>query len=152
MPVCHNVVMKWPRKLIWKAYFLIFSTITFANLVWILYPEAEPYIFYHILMAWTKFYTAHYFLAVFKCVVALVCLVPLFGFAFDRSSRIPQFWQWMLVIRVVSEFLGNFYEYMFVKSSFHMVLGYGLTTTGLLILPMLPAYASHYLYAFKQSK
>jgi hypothetical protein len=150
--VCHNDVMKMPRKLIWKIYFFIFSTITLANLVWVFSPEAEPYIFYHILIAWTKFYLAHYYLAALKCAIALLCLIPLFGYAFDRTTRIPRFWQWILVIRVLSEFVGNFYEFMFVKSSFHMVLGYGLTTTGLFILPLIPSYAAHYLYAFNKSR
>jgi hypothetical protein len=142
--------MKKPLKIIWKIYLLIFATITVANLLWLLYPEAEPYIFYHILMAWTKFYTVHYYLAVLKCLVGLVCLVPLCGFAFNKETKIPVFWQWMLVIRIISEFLGNFYEFMFIKSSYHMVLGYGLTSTGVLLLPLIPSYLAHYYYAFPQ--
>jgi hypothetical protein len=142
--------MKFPRKLIWKIYSLIFSTITVANLIWVLFPEAEPYIFYHILITWTKFYIIHYYIAVFKCIIALICLIPLFGFAFDRTAKNPRFWQWMLVVRILSEVFGNFYEALFIKSSYHMILGYGLTTTGVFILPLIPAYVAHYYYAFQK--
>jgi hypothetical protein len=147
--LCHNGVMKKERRIIWKIYALVFSTVTLANFLWLVYPEAEPYIFYHILMAWTKFYAVHYYLAVFKCLIALVCLVPLFAFSFNRQSRSPQIWQWLFVIRIVSDVVGSFYEYLFVKSSYHMVLGYGLTTTGAMLLPVLPSYIAHYLYAFQ---
>jgi hypothetical protein len=140
--------MKFPRKLIWKIYLLIFSTIMTANFLWLFYPEAEPYIFYHVLIAWTKFYNVHYSLAILKAIIALVCLIPLCCFAFDRTSRIPRFWQWMLVVRVATEIFGSFYEYVFIKASFHMVLGYGLTTLGVYLLPLLPSYIAHYLYAF----
>ena len=150
--LCHNGGMKKPLKLIWKIYFLIFSTIMVANFVWLLYPEADPYIFYHVLLTWSPRYALHYYFAVLKCVVALICLLPLFGFAFNRDSRRPHFWQWMFVIRLITEVYGNFYEYMFIKSSYHMVLGYGLTTTGVFILPLIPSFAAHYLYAFTTDK
>jgi hypothetical protein len=142
--------MKRPRKIIWKIYFLIFSTMMAANFLWVIYPEAEPYIFYHILMAWSKYYVIHYSFALLKCTLSLISLIPLFGFSFNRTTRIPTFWQYMLVVRIICDFFGNLYEFMFIKSSYHMVLGYGLTTTGVFLLPLLPSYIAHYLYAFKR--
>jgi hypothetical protein len=142
--------MSKPKKIIWKLYFVIFSATTLANFLWTLYPDTEPYVFYHVLIAWTSFYKVHYSLAVFKTVAGIVCLIPFYRFAFDRSIVRPEFWQWMLVVRFLSDVFGNFYEFTFIKASYHMVLGYGLVTTGAFILPLVPAYIAHYLYAFPE--
>ena len=144
--------MKKPRKIIWKLYAFIFSLMAFANLTWLLYPGSEPFVFYHILTAWTNFYFIHYGLAIFKSCVAIICLVPLFGFSFNHESSHRRFWSWMLLIRIASDLVGNFYEFIFIKASYHMVLGYGLSVTGALLLPLIPSYIAHYLYAFPQNK
>ncbi len=142
--------MKKSRQVIWKLYTFIFSVMALANLTWLLYPESEPFVFYHVLIVWTKFYLMHYYLAIFKSCMAIVCLIPLFAFAFNQEPKSARFWQWMLLIRLASELVGNFYEFIFIKSSYHMVLGYGLSVTGALILPLIPSYVAHYLYAFKK--
>jgi hypothetical protein len=142
--------MPKPRKIIWKIYFIVFSATTLANFLWTLYPETEPYVFYHILIAWTPFYKIHYGLAVFKCLMDILCLIPFYRFAFNLPIVRAEFWQWMFVVRLLSDVFGNFYEFVFIKSSYHMVLGYGLVTTGAFILPLVPAYIAHYLYAFPQ--
>ena len=142
--------MKFPRRIIWKTYFLIFSTITIANLLSLIYSQTDVYIFYHVLMTWSNLYNVHYCLAILKCIVALICLIPLFGFAFHKQTKIATFWQWMLVARVSMEIFGNFYEFLFIKSSYHMVLGYGLATTGAFLLPLLPSLSAHYFYAFSK--
>ena len=148
--LCHNVVMKKPRKIIWKIYAFIFSLMMLANLTWLVYPESEPFVFYHVLIAWTKFYYVHYYLAIFKSSVAILCLIPLFAFAFNQETKAAQFWQWMFLIRFASDLVGNFYEFIFIKSAYHMILGYGLSITGAFLLPLLPSYIAHYLYAFKK--
>ena len=146
--VCHNAVMKKRLKLIWKFYSLTFCVIAGANFIWLIYPESEPYVFYHILMTWTNFFIPHYYLAILKSCMTIVCLYPLFAFSFNREPKNQQFWQWMLVLRMLLESVGNYYEFVFVKSSYHMILGYGLSVTGAVLLPLLPAYIAHYLYAF----
>lgn len=146
--VCDNANMKKRNKIIWKFYTLIFCVVASANLIWLLYPESEPYIFYHILMTWTHFFIPHYFLAILKSCITIVCLYPLIAYAFNKESKNLHFWQWMLVFRILLETVGNYYEFVFVKSSYHMILGYGLSVTGAVLLPVLPAYIAHYLYAF----
>lgn len=136
------------NKIIWKFYAIMFSMITSANLVWLLHPESEPYVFYHILMAWTNFFTVHYYLAILKSLIAITCLYPLFAFAFNKEAKHPLFWQWMLVIRILFECCGNYYEFVYIKSSYHMILGYGLSVTGAFILPLIPSYVAHFIYAF----
>ena len=58
----------------------------------------------------------------------------------------------MLLIRLASELIGNFYEFIFIKSAYHMTLGYGLSVTGALVLPLIPSYIAHYLYAFPKKR
>ncbi len=144
------------KKIIWKFYAFMFSTIALANLVWLLHPESEPYIFYKILMTWgntiaTPHFTLQYYAAVVKSLITIVCLYPLFAFAFDQNTKHLLFWQWMLVVRVIMECLGNYYELVYIKSAYHMVLGYGLSVTGAFVLPLLPSYAAHFIYAFPKS-
>ena len=150
--VWHNAVMKKGHRIIWKFYSLTFCVIASANLIWLIYPESEPYIFYHILMTWTIFFIPHYYLAILKSCMTLICLYTLFSFSFYRESKNQRFWQWMLVIRLFLESVGNYYEFVFVKSSYHMILGYGLSVTGAVLLPILPSYIAHYLYAFSRKK
>lgn len=144
--------MKKPLKVIWKIYAFIFSVIALANLAWLLSPESDPFIFYHVLIAWTKFYYVHYYLAILKSCVAIACLIPLFAFAFNQETKSARFWQWMLLIRLAADLVGNFYEFIFIKSSYHMVLGYGLCVTGIFVLPLIPSYIAHYLYAFSKKQ
>lgn len=140
--------MKKGRKIIWKFYSLIFAMIASANLIWLIYPESEPYVFYHILMTWTNFFIPHYYFAVLKSCITIFCLYPLFAFAFNREPKNQTFWQWLLVFRIALECTGNYYEFVFIKSAYHMILGYGLSVTGAVLLPLIPSYAAHYLYAF----
>lgn len=145
------------RKIIWKFYAFMFSMIALANLVWLLHPDSEPYIFYKILRVWdlilpTPAFTFHYSAAILKSLVTIVCLYPLFAFSFDQNEKNPVFWQWMLVVRVIFECIGNYYEFVYIKSAYYMVLGYGLSVTGAFLLPLIPSYAAHYLYAFPKLK
>ena len=150
--LCHNAVMKMPRKIIWKFYVAIFSTMALANLISLLYPQSDPFVFYHILITWAQFYAIYYYLAILKCGLTLLCLFPLLRFAFDRRPVGLRFWQWILFARLTTEIFGNFYEWTFVKSAYHMTLGYGLSVTGALLLPLLPSYIAHYIYAFKTNR
>lgn len=52
------------------------------------------------------------------------------------------------VTRIILEFFGNYYEFVYAKSSYYMVLGYGLSVTGALLLPLIPSYVGHFAYAF----
>lgn len=140
--------MKKRHKLIWKLYCIVFSVIALARLTALLHPELDPYIFYHILMAWSHFFKIHYFLALTKSAMTVFCLYPLWAFAFNRESSFLRFWQWILVIRLMLEFVGNYYEFVLVKASFHMVVAYGLSVTGVVLLPLLPSYIGHFAYAF----
>ncbi len=136
------------RKIIWKFYAIMFAMISSANLIWLLHSETEPYVFYHILITWSNFFALHYYLAIIKCLVTIACLYPLFAFAFNKDAEHPVFWQWMLVTRIILEFFGNYYEFVYAKSSYYMVLGYGLSVTGALLLPLMPSYVGHFAYAF----
>lgn len=126
----------------------MYTMIACANLVWLLHPESEPYVFYRILITWSNYFYLHYGLALLRSVITIICLAPLFAFAFNRPAKHLVFWQWMLVIRVIFECMGNYYEFVFVKSAYHMLLGYGLSVTGAFLLPLLPSYCAHYFYAF----
>lgn len=144
------------KKIIWKFYAFMFSMIALANLVWLLHPESEPYIFYKILLTWgktipTPHFNLHYYAAIVKSIITTFCLYPLFAFAFNQKVKHSLFWQWMLIARVVMECLGNYYELVYIKSAYNMVLGYGLSVTGAFLLPLLPSYAAHFIYAFPKT-
>ena len=130
----------------------MFTFITVINLIWLMYPESEPYIFYQILMTWSNFFQIHYALAILKSIVAIACLYPLYAFSFNKRTSHESFWQWLLISRFFLEIFGNYYEYVFVKASYHMVLGYGLSITGAVILPLVPSYIAHYLYCFQNQR
>lgn len=141
------------KKIIWKFYAFMFTMIALANLVWLLHPESEPYIFYKILITWgktipTHHFTLQYYAAIVRAIIGIFCLYALFSFAFEQKVKHALFWQWMLIARVVMECLGNYYELIYIKSAYNMALGYGLSVTGAFLLPLLPSYAAHFLYAF----
>ena len=150
--LCHNVAMKKNLKIIWKFYAIIFGFISTANLIWLFYSDSEPYIFYHILITWSNFFLPHYVLAIVKSVLNIFCLYPLFAFSFNKESSHHNFWKWLLIIRFFLELFGNYYEFVFVKASYYMVLGYGLSVTGAVILPLIPSYIAHFSYCFPNKK
>lgn len=143
--------MKKGPKIIWKFYCFIFSFIAFAQLTALLHPDLDHYVFYHILMAWSHFFRIHYYLAIAKSIMTIFCLYPLWAFSFNKESRYIKFWQWMLIVRIMLEIVGNYYEFVLVKSSYHMILAYGLSVTGAVLLPLIPSYVGHYSYAFPKN-
>lgn len=141
--------MKRSPRIIWKTYTVLFSLIVLARFVALTHTETEPYIFYHILIAWSDFFKIHYYLAVSKIILTIVCLYPLWAFSFHKElHKNYEFWQWLLVLRIMLEIAGSYYEFVFMKASFHMFLAYGLTVTGAILLPLIPSYVAHYLFVF----
>lgn len=140
--------MKKGPKIIWKFYCFIFSFIALAQLASMIHPDLDHFVFYHILIAWSHFFKIHYYLAITKCAMTIFCLYPLWSFSFNRESRYMRFWQWMLILRIMLEIVGNYYEFVLIKSSYHMIFAYGLSVTGAVLLPLIPSYIGHYSYAF----
>lgn len=145
--------MKKSRKIIWKLYSVFFTFLAIAHFLIIISPEKEPYVFYHILITWSCYFKLHYYLAVLKTIITLVCLYPLWAYSFNNeSSRYLKFWQWILVLRIIIEIVGSYYEFVCIKATYYMIFAYGLSVTGATLLPLFPSYTAHYLYAFHKYK
>ncbi len=136
---------KWP----WKLYGILFTGIVFLNL-WDIYSKDSSFLMYYtMLMAFNKRYCLLFILNVLSIIINLISLLVVFFYAFDIKSSL-KFWRIFFLIRVGFDLAGHFYDSQFIKAAFFQSFSYGLACIGAFVLPMLPSYMAHYIYAFKK--
>ena len=136
----------------WWAYFLIFSIFTARHLANLFSNTSTPYIYYHTLLTFNCDYTALYFLGIISAVINAACLVPLFLFILKTRLFHPGLWQWLFILRIIFDFIGNFYELNFLKSLLYARHELLVQAVVIMIALLGPSYVACFRYAFRQDK
>jgi hypothetical protein len=141
--------MKLPSKLLWKCYFFVFAWSTLGECASLFYTGSDTFIYYHIISAFLPKMHHLYGIAVTTMLIDSLCLIPLFGYAFNRPIKSPRIWQTLFFIRIIGEIVGKHYDHLYLSSVISSNTTTGVAATLFLILFLLPSYMGHYQYAFR---
>jgi hypothetical protein len=144
--------MKLPERLGFKLYFLFFTWVCLGELVALILPEAENYIYYHTLQALLPTTVMFYHYALLRVLVDLICLVPLLAYAFKWKPMAGWFWRPLFLTRIATDLIGHNYELQTFKSAFYGDRGVFIATLIVYGLFLVPSYYAHYAYAFPKTK
>ncbi len=141
--------MKLPSKLLWKCYFFVFAWSTLGECASLFYTGSDTFIYYHIISAFLPKMQHLYGIAVTTVLIDLLCLIPLFGYAFNKQPHAQRFWQILFLIRIIGEIVGKNYDHLYLSSVFSSNTNVGAAAIALFILFLLPSYMGHYQHAFR---
>lgn len=137
------------KKWNWLFYGFFLSYINFGGLKEILDPDSAVRSYYTVLIAFNKSYLIFLLLNTLCVVINLfIPLVVCFYALNIRSSLI--FWKTLFIARLLLDLTGHHYDMQFLKSAMHQKTYYFWASMAVFILPILPSYIAHYLYAFKK--
>lgn len=143
--------MKLPEKLFEKAYFILFTWLCLGELAALITPNSEVYIYYHALKAFYPPAGAFYHLALIRAVLTLICLAPLFNYAFNQKKDWAWFFKPLLFVRVIADLTGHNYEWQFIKTLYHTAMFTPLAALAVWGGISFLSYKAHFLCAFKTS-
>jgi hypothetical protein len=111
--------MQWVRKIPYKIYFFLFSWLSFGELGSLLSPDADPFIYYHTITAFYPNSWLIYSLAIVRAVINILCLVPLFIYAFEKKRHWVLFFKVLCTLRIIADIMGHNFELQFLKATTH---------------------------------
>ncbi len=138
-------MQKWP----WKIYSIFLTIIIFASLKDVASQDSAFRMYYTMLIAFHKGYYIWLILNIISLTLNLLAPLVVFCYAFNVKSSL-KFWQVFFFIRLCFDLIGHHYGAQFIKAAFFQSFLYGLACMGVFIIPILPSYIAHYLYAFKK--
>jgi hypothetical protein len=144
--------MKWPQRLAYKLYFFFFLWICLGDLLVLVFPETEAYIYYHTMQTLLPASVMFLHYALLRASVDILCLGVLFAYAFNLKPAAGWFWRPLFLARIATALTGHNYELQSLKSAFYGEKGLLLATLIIYGLLVLPSYYAHYLYAFGRAK
>lgn len=112
--------MKILNKLGYKTYFLIFGWLCFGELGILLNSSSDVFIYYRVLQSFYPPSAILYVLALLRAIVNIICLIPLYGFAFSKPIPWIKPLKILLFVRVLLDLVGHNYEWLSVKSLFYI--------------------------------
>lgn len=141
-----------PPQLIWKGYFFLWTWLCLGNLLSLLYPHSDSFIFYHIIKTILPEKNFIYYLALTNAFINLLCLLPLFGYSFNKPLYGKTFWQLCFFFRIIFEILGTRQEQLFLLSFFSTSAQAGLSLLFAILAFTIPSYLGHYRYVFHKKR
>jgi len=143
--------MKLPQNLTYKIYFLLFGWLCLGEFATLITPQADAFIYYNTLKILYPSASIFYILAIFRAVINLICLFPLFTYAFNKNIRWPWLLKLLLILRIIADISGHNYEWLFLKSLFYsssVILPFA--SIGLYIAIYFLSYKAHFICATKK--
>ena len=135
----------------WRAYAVLFTFTALAHAYYFFKPNSAPVVYYVMLMGFHKAYAVIFFLNILAVLATLASSVPMLCCAFGIDFRL-RLWQWLFYLRVFTDLAGHHYEWKFLQTIFAYDILYGLLAVASWLIPLIPSYIAHYLYAFKVKK
>lgn len=142
--------MSFIANILHRAFCVVYAWVTVIYCKDLFTPTTEIYTFYELLISFTPKYIMHYILNIASAIINVICLIPFFLIAFNRTWSPAWIWKWMLVLRLVGDLSGRFFEWQFFKSTFYSGSTTFIWVIMTFILFNLPSYLAHFQYAFKQ--
>ena len=141
--------MKFPDKIFEKGYFFLFAWISLGELSALLTARSEPFTYYHTLQAFYPPAGIFYHLAVIRSLLTIICLAPLFNYAFNRERNWAWFFKPLLYVRIFADLAGHNYEWQFLKTLFHTTPLMPLAALSVWVGMTFLSYKAHFLCAYK---
>lgn len=139
---------RWP----WKVYFFFWVYSVFSNIIIALYPASPINQYYKILIIFRARYWIQYSLYQSAIVIEAFSLIPLFLFVFHKKCLSPWVWQTLFFLRIIFLISGHSYEWMMIKSYFHLDLRLAIASASTIVVLLFPSFFGHFLYAFQSKK
>ncbi len=143
--------MKFPKRIGYKVYFFIFSWLCLDGLVSLFTPEADVYTYYHTLTTLYPRASIMYILAITKSIINMICLVPLFSFAFKKDLHWGKFLRSLFFLRIAADLTGQNYEWQSIKSLSHAESLLPFLAVGIWVGISYLSYKAHYICAFEKT-
>ncbi len=137
---------------LWKIYFLYFAAITVNVAAGLFIPSRPIYVFHHVLLSFDPFLGIFYFVRIMCEIMNLINLVPLYIYISKVRWLDRRIWQWALLLRIVFDLSGHYYELVILKSLFYANPAYMAQLVIWAILTILPSYYACFKYAFGKLK
>lgn len=144
--------MRLPQRIFEKSYFFLFAWLCFGELLALLTPGQEAFIYYHSLMAFIPSAGLFYDLALGRALINLVCLLPLFLYSFSVKRDWTWFFRPLLIVRVVADIAGHNYEWQFLKALYHTGTYLPLAAFSVWVGLTFLSYKAHFICAFKSGE
>ncbi|MBI3601738.1 MAG: hypothetical protein HY209_02430 [Candidatus Omnitrophica bacterium] len=138
-------MQKWP----WKIYGIFLTVLIVASLTDMASKDSALRMYYTMLIAFHRGYGVLLVLNIISLIINLLAPLVVFCYAFNVKSSL-KFWQVFFFIRLFFDFIGHYYDSQCIKAAFFQSFLYGVACIGVFIIPILPSYIAHYLYAFKK--
>jgi len=141
--------MRFPDKSPYKVYSIIFAWFCMGDLASLLLKDSGATVFYHALSAFDMAGAQTYALALLRGITNMICLFPLFLYAFNKRSDLSVFFRILFGLRIIMDIMGHSYDWLFLQSIRQastlemsiLVIFYGAF--------FIPSYRAHYILAFK---
>ncbi len=138
------------KEIFWKIYFCLFAFLVVNNAAISLWPDSDPYIYYHILAAFhPRFYFA-FGMHLISDALNLLNLIPFYFYVFRQSFAGTKLWRNVFILRIIFEIFGHGYEFKMIKSLFYTNHLLVVSFLVLYILILLPSYYGVFQYAFRR--
>ncbi len=138
-------------RLSWKIYTFFYCLMIILGAGYSLWPNSSPNVYYKILVSFHKDYQWQYILYQARIFFDLFGLVPLLLFIWRKNWLKKLFWKAFFPLKILSLFLGSFYEIKVVKSYFPDAPLLTSATVLASLLAILPYYAAIFGYAFRKN-
>lgn len=137
---------------IWKMYGLYFAVLTVQHFFDLLAPQSPVYLFYHILIGFHRPLFIVYLSNILGALLSLLSLWPLYLFIFHKRRFHPALWQILFLLKILGDLLGNYYQFLTLKSFYFTDRTLAFQIFAGNILTALPSYIACFQYAFRQDK
>ncbi len=144
--------MKLPERLFEKSYFILFAWLCLEELAVLWTPHSEAFVYYHILGAFHPPARIFYYLAIMRTGITIICLPPLFNYAFNKKRDWAWFFKPLLFVRIVLDVTGHNHEFQFLKILSHTSTFLPLAAISIWIGITFLSYKAHFLCAFPENK
>ena len=137
---------------IWKIYGLYFTLLTAQHFLSLLIPQSRIYLFYHLLIGFDRRLITVYAYTILGSAFSVAALWPLYLFIFHKKRFTPRIWQILFFCKLAGDLLGNYYQFLTLKSFYFTDRTLAFQILAGDILTVLPSYIACFQYAFQQEK
>ena len=143
----HNRFMK---KWVWQIYSFFITSIVFSSLPNLINKTSSLRMYYTILLPFDIRYTLFFYFNIISLLINLLIPLIVVFYALNIRSSV-KFWQIFFFVRIFFDLVGHQYDNQIILSAFSQNFSYGLANLSIFLIPFIPSYIAHFLYAFRNS-
>ena len=137
-------------KWFWEVCFILYAVLTIRRAVEFFSPHSEIFFYYYFLCAFDHHYLFIYVLNLLQIIFNLWHCLPMGFYTYDIFWLRPKVWQYLLMMKIVFDVMGNSYDKQLLLSLYHSDPKIALTVFLQGFIFQIPAYIACYRYAFRR--